>query len=236
MSESETTPHPEEKHRSGRSNWLRAAILGVDDGLVSTSSLMVGVLAAQVDYPILITTGIASLFAGAFSMAAGEYVSVSSQRDAEKADIAIERRALKDNPEGELAELAEIYEQRGLEPELAREVAQKLQDHDAVKAHARDELGITEEKHPNPWQAAFASSLSFALGAAIPIAAAVVGKATGGGMLIVVVTLACLAISGAIGAVIGGGSKVRAALRVFIGGGVAMAVTAFVGHIAGVTL
>lgn len=226
------SPHPEEKHKSQRSNWLRASILGVDDGIVSTSSIMVGVLAAQADYAIILTTGIASLVAGALSMAVGEYVSVSSQRDSELADIAIERRALQNNPEGELAELANIYESRGLDKELALTVARQLQSRDAVEAHARDELGISTRMRAHPIQAASASALSFAIGSSIPIVATILSKDSGATILIIA-SLVALAIAGAIGASIGGGNKLVAGLRVFIGGGVAMAVTAFIGHLIG---
>lgn len=229
------SPHPEEKHKSHNANWLRASILGVDDGLVSTSSIMAGVMAAQADYKIILMTGIASLFAGAFSMAAGEYVSVSSQRDSEKADIEIERRALKNNPEGELAELAEIYRERGLDAKLAMQVAKQLHEHDALDAHARDELGINSRMEANPWQAAGASALSFAIGSFVPIIATVLLRDFGAWPM-VIVTLIFLAVFGAVGAIIGGGSKLRAGMRVFIGGGIAMAVTALVGSIVGVTL
>jgi len=234
-----TSPHPEEVHRSHRSNWLRAGVLGVNDGIVSTSSIMLGLTAAQADYRIILTTGIASLVAGAFSMAAGEYVSVASQKDAQQADIEIERRAQKNNPEGELTELAEIYESRGLEPALAREVAVQLQKKDAVDAHARDELGITVHMKASPVQAAVTSALAFALGSIIPIATAVFANAymqQGSTVLIVVISLLALGISGMIGAFIGGGNKIIAALRVFIGGGVAMAVTYLIGHLVGAAL
>lgn len=229
------TPHPEEKHKSQRGNWLRASILGVNDGIVSTSSIMLGVLAAQADERIILATGIASLVAGAFSMAAGEYVSVSSQRDSERADIEIERRALKHNPEGELQELAEIYEERGLSKKLALEVATKLHDNDALDAHARDELGINSRMRAHPFQAAGASALAFAIGAAVPIIAALVGTSADG-TIIVVVSLVALAVSGSVGAVIGGGNKVIAALRVLAGGGIAMIVTFAIGHLVGVSL
>ncbi len=229
------SPHPEEKHKSQRANWLRAAILGVDDGIVSTSSIMLGVLAAHADVNIVVTTGFASLVAGAFSMAAGEYVSVSSQRDAERADIAIERRALRNNPEEELNELAEIYEDRGLSKKLAREVAEQLHKKDAVEAHARDELGINSRMRAHPFQAAFTSAAAFAIGSIIPLAATLALGLNGSGVMIVV-SLAFLAVSGFVGAFIGGGSKMVAALRVLVGGGVAMAVTSLVGHLLGVSL
>lgn len=225
-------PHPHEKHKSQRANWLRASILGANDGIVSTSSIMVGVLAANANYSIILTTGIASLVAGAFSMAAGEYVSVSSQRDSERADIEIERRALKNNPTGELNELAGIYESRGLEKDLAMTVALKLHDHNAVEAHARDELGISVRMQAHPWQAAIASAISFSVGSAIPIIASIATRSNNP-VPMVIASLVFLAISGTIGAVIGGGNKWAAALRVLFGGGLAMAFTALVGHFVG---
>jgi len=234
-----SSPHPEEVHRSGRSNWLRAGVLGVNDGIVSTSSIMLGLTAANADYKIILTTGIASLVAGAFSMAAGEYVSVASQKDAQSADIEIEKRALKNNPEGELAELAEIYESRGLKPELAREVAVQLHNNDAVEAHARDELGITLHMKANPLQASVTSALAFALGSLVPILAAVFANTyanSSDAAIIVVVSLLALAVSGMVGAFIGGGNRFIAALRVLVGGGIAMAVTYLIGHLVGINL
>lgn len=234
-----SSPHPEEKHRSNRSNWLRAAVLGADDGIVSTSSIMLGLTAAHADYKIILTTGIASLVAGAFSMAAGEYVSVASQKDAQHADIEIEKRALKNNPEGELSELASIYESRGLDPKLAKEVAIQLQNNDAVEAHARDELGITTHMIASPVQASVTSALAFALGSMVPILAAVIANtymSGKGATLIVIFSLIALAVSGMIGALIGGGNRFVAALRVFVGGGVAMAVTYLIGHLVGASL
>ncbi len=236
MQPSLPSPHPTEHHRSQRSNWLRAAVLGVDDGLVSTSSLMIGVLAAHASYSTILTTGIAGLVAGALSMAAGEYVSVSSQRDAERTDIDIERRALQNNPKGELAELAAIYQQRGLSKDLSLEVARQLQARDAVGAHARDELGITVATHPNPLQAAIASAIAFAGGSFVPILATLLSKTGENAFVIVVATLIALAISGAIGASIGGGNRFVAGCRVLLGGGIAMAVTALIGHLIGTTL
>ncbi|MBC7565184.1 VIT family protein [Candidatus Saccharibacteria bacterium] len=238
MTES-TSPHPEEAHRSNRSNWLRAGVLGVNDGLVSTSSIMLGLAAANADYKIILTTGIASLFAGAFSMAAGEYVSVASQKDAQRADIEIEKRALINDPEGELAELAGIYEARGLKPALAMQVAVELHKTDAVEAHARDELGITSHAKANPLQASTTSALAFAIGSSVPILAAIYANTLLGGdniLFIVIVSLVALAISGMVGAFIGGGSRLIAALRVFIGGGIAMAVTYLIGHLVGINL
>lgn len=230
------SPHPNEEHRSHRAGWLRAAVLGVNDGIVSTSSLMLGVLTASTSSKAIITAGIAGLFAGALSMAVGEYVSVSSQRDSERADIDIERRSIEQNPEAELAELAEIYVRRGLEPSLAAKVAQQLHAHDAVRAHARDELGIDHDALANPAQAAIASAASFSVGAFIPIAAALLPMGDEGGRMIVLSSLIALAVSGGIGAYIGGGHKIWAALRVLAGGGAAMAITAFVGHLIGAHL
>ncbi|MGF7228528.1 MAG: VIT1/CCC1 transporter family protein [Candidatus Saccharibacteria bacterium] len=229
-------PHPEEAHKSHRAAWLRAAVLGVDDGIVSTSSLMLGVLAAASSHSAILTAGVAGLAAGALSMAVGEYVSVSSQRDSEKADIAIEERSLKNNPREELAELAAIYEGRGLDADLAQKVAVQLHAHDAVAAHARDELGIDHEALANPVQAALASAVAFSIGAVVPIVAAVATHGHASAWAIVIASLAALGISGAIGAFIGGGHKVMAAARVFFGGGAAMAITALIGHLVGKSL
>jgi len=231
-----TDPHPGEIHRSQRSNWLRAAVLGVNDGIVSTSSIMLGLTAANADSKIILLTGIASLVAGACSMAAGEYVSVASQKDAQRADIDIERRALKNNPEGELQELAEIYEDRGLDPALARQVAVQLHDKSALEAHARDELGFDHRMEARPAQAAAASASAFALGSLVPILTAVIIGGNNSALIIVIVSLVTLAVSGTVGALIGGGNKLFAALRVLIGGGAAMAITYLIGHLVGVTL
>ncbi len=230
MSEYES-PHAE-KHKSHRAAWLRAAVLGVNDGVVSTSSLMLGVLAASASDKTILTAGIAGLTAGALSMAVGEYVSVSSQRDSEKADIAIEKRSIKDNPDAELAELAWIYEQRGLDSGLAKQVARQLHDHDAVGSHARDELGIDHEALANPGQAATASAIAFSLGALVPILGAVLSP-SGSGLMIVISSVIALAVSGAVGAYIGGGHRLVAALRVLLGGSAAMALTALIGHFVG---
>lgn len=232
------SPHPEEQHKSQRANWLRAAVLGVNDGIVSTSSLMLGVLAAATSTKTILTAGIAGLVAGATSMAVGEYVSVSSQRDSERADIAIERRSLAANPTEELAELTSIYVKRGLDVPLAKQVAKQLHAHDAVAAHARDELGIDHENLAKPLQASTASALSFSLGAVLPIIAAVLFQSTksASAAAIVAISLIGLAISGGIGAYIGGGSKVKAALRVLVGGGIAMVITAAIGHIIGAVI
>ena len=169
-------------------------------------------------------------------MAVGEYVSVSSQRDSERADIEIERRSIETNPEAELEELKEIYVQRGLDADLAAKVARQLHDHDAVRAHARDELGIDHDALSNPMQAAIASAATFSLGALVPILAALIPMESGRGLVIVIFSLVALAISGSIGAYIGGGHKVRAALRVLVGGGIAMAITALIGNLIGAHL
>jgi VIT1/CCC1 family predicted Fe2+/Mn2+ transporter len=227
------SPHPEDEHRSHRSNWLRAGVLGANDGIVSTASLMLGVSAAHASNHAILTAGVAGLTAGALSMAVGEYVSVSSQKDSEHADIAIERRSLQANPEAELEELAHIYVHRGLDPKLADQVAQQLHAHDAEAAHLRDELGIDQTTMANPLQASLASAVSFSVGAIVPILAAIILPDRQSGLGIVIFSLVALAISGGIGAYIGGGHRLRAASRVFIGGGAAMAITAFIGHLIG---
>lgn len=229
------SPH-HELHTSHRANWLRAAVLGANDGIVSTSSLMLGVLAATQNHTAILTAGIAGLMAGALSMAAGEYVSVSSQRDAELSDIAIEKRSIAKNPEKELAELAWIYQQRGLSERLAMQVAKQLHAHDPVLAHARDELGIDESSLASPTQAAIASFAAFAIGAFVPIIAAILVSQELGGIVITTASLFALFISGGIGAYLGGGSKIKASLRVLIGGGLAMAITYAIGHIVGVAV
>lgn len=228
-----TSPHPNEIHKSHRANWLRASVLGVNDGIVSVASLMLGVLAANSSSSTIITAGFAGLSAGALSMAVGEYVSVSSQRDSERADADIERRSLAANPKQELAELAHIYEHRGLDPVLANEVALQLHAHDAEAAHLRDELGIDKNSFAKPLQAAVASAGSFTVGAIVPILAALIFTHKNGVYGIVILSLLTLAISGVISAIIGGGHKLRAALRVFLGGGVAMLITALIGHVVG---
>jgi VIT1/CCC1 family predicted Fe2+/Mn2+ transporter len=230
------SPHPHETHKSHRANWLRAGVLGVNDGIVSVSSLMLGVLAASASNSAIITAGIAGLTAGALSMAVGEYVSVSSQRDSERADLAIERRSLEANPDEELEELAHIYVHRGLDPKLARQVAEQLHAHDAEAAHLRDELGIDKDNFVSPLQASVASALSFSLGAAVPIVAALIFPHHLGAVGIVAFSLVALAVSGAAGAYLGGGHRLRAAFRVFVGGAAAMAITAFIGHLVGTTL
>jgi VIT1/CCC1 family predicted Fe2+/Mn2+ transporter len=227
------SPHPNEIHKSQRTGWLRAAVLGVNDGIVSTASLMLGVSSASTGKTAALTAGIAGLAAGALSMAVGEYVSVSSQRDSERADIAIEKRSLAANPKAELSELAHIYEDRGLDSALARQVAEQLHANDAVAAHARDELGIDHDDLPRPGQAATTSAIAFSLGSAVPILATALTTASDNKMSIVVASLLALAVSGAIGAYLGGGRKRWAAIRVLVGGSLAMAITALIGHLIG---
>ena len=197
---------------------------------------MLGVLTASSSRSAILTAGIAGLAAGALSMAVGEYVSVSSQRDSEKADLAAEERSLAENPKEELNELTAIYERRGLDKRLARQVARQLHEHSALDAHARDEIGIDQATLANPLQASLASAVAFSVGALVPILAAVVSKGHADGLILVIASLTALAISGAIGAFIGGGHRLRAASRVFIGGGAAMAITAFIGHLIGQSL
>lgn len=223
-----------EAHRSGRAGWLRAAVLGADDGLVSTAALVVGVAATQASSGEVLVAGLAGLVAGAASMAAGEYVSVSSQRDAERADIAQETAELAERPESELAELTDIYVGRGLDRALAQQVARQLTAADALGAHTRDELGLTEVTLARPLQAALTSAAAFALGAAVPIAAILAASAHSvRSVAVVVVTLAALGVLGALGGRAGGAPQARAALRVVLGGAVAMAVSALVGSLIG---
>jgi vacuolar iron transporter family protein len=222
-----------ERHLSHRSNWLRAAVLGANDGILSTASLVLGVAASGASRTAIVTAGIAGLVAGAGSMAAGEYVSVSSQRDTEEADIQMEQRELRADPEGELRELAGIYERRGLPPVLAGEVAQALTRHGALEAHARDELGLAEKRMARPLQAAWASALSFATGAALPLVVAAIAPASLRVSAAVIVTLVALALLGDLGAKLGGAPRRPAAIRVVTWGAVAMAITAGIGAVVG---
>jgi VIT1/CCC1 family predicted Fe2+/Mn2+ transporter len=225
-----------EAHRSGRAGWLRAAVLGADDGIVSTASLMIGVAAASASKQAILVAGVAGLVAGSMSMAAGEYVSVSAQRDLEQADIELERRHLAEDPRAELNELAMIYVERGLEKELAMKVAHQLSDHDRLASHLRDELGIEARSRARPLQAAWISATSFAFFAAIPIAALLIASPYRRIPAIAVSSLASLAALGAFGGQLGGAPPGRAALRVIIGGGLAMAVTAVIGRLLGVSI
>lgn len=229
-------PH-KERHLSHRAGWLRATVLGANDGIISTAALILGVAAADSGRDAVLTAGIAGLTAGALSMGLGEYVSVSSQRDSELADIAKERWELTHVPERELAELTSIYTAKGLSPELAHEVAVELTAHDALGTHLVEELGITESSQARPLQAAASSVLSFAVGAALPLlAAAVVPADAAVGIRIavtVVVTLLALVVLGVAGAVLGGAHPGRPTARVVVGGAAAMAATMVIGALFG---
>jgi vacuolar iron transporter family protein len=225
-----------ELHRGERIGWLRAAVLGANDGLISTSSLVVGVAAAEPSRTAILLAAVAGLTAGALSMAAGEYVSVSSQSDTERADLARERRELATSPEAERAELAGIYVQRGLSQDLADQVAGQLMARDALGAHARDELGIHELTRARPIQAAVASAASFAVGAAPPTILAALLPAANLTPGVVSVTLALLLVLGGAAAHLGGAPIARGALRVAFWGAVAMACTAAIGRVFGATV
>ncbi len=223
-----------EVHRLHRIGWLRAAVLGANDGIVSTASLIIGVAAAGASQDSILLAGVAGLVAGAMSMAAGEYVSVSSQADTERADLELEIRSLEHDFEYETVELAQIYEDRGLEPKLAREVAEQLMEHDALGAHARDEIGISVHTNAKPVQAAWSSAGAFVVGAAFPL---VIAWAVPGSRLMMVVavsSLVFLATLGALAARTGGASIVVGTIRVTFWGALAMAVTFAVGRLFGV--
>jgi VIT1/CCC1 family predicted Fe2+/Mn2+ transporter len=239
MSEESATPGPPhgEPHRGGglgtRLNWLRAAVLGANDGVVSTAGLVVGVAGASGSRATLLAAGLAGLLAGSLSMAAGEYVSVSTQRDSERAALAKERRELATTPEAELDELAGLYEEKGLSPELAREVAVQLTRHDALAAHAETELGIDPEELTNPWQAAAASFASFTVGALLPLLAIVLPPASIRLVVTVAAVLAALVLCGWTSARLGGAHPRPAVVRNAAGGAVAMAITFLAGHLLG---
>jgi VIT1/CCC1 family predicted Fe2+/Mn2+ transporter len=224
-----------EVHRGENAAWLRAAVLGADDGVVSTASLVIGVAAASASKEAALVAGIAGLVAGALSMAAGEYVSVSSQRDAEQADVAREKHELATDPSGELKELAAIYRKRGLEPDLAMRVAERLSANDRLGSHLRDELGLDESRLARPIQAAAISAASFASLASVPILAVVFAPESLRILVVAVVCLGSLGALGALGGYLGGAPMARASLRVMLGGGAAMAVTALIGHVLRVT-
>jgi VIT1/CCC1 family predicted Fe2+/Mn2+ transporter len=226
----------EEMHLSGRAGWLRAAVLGSDDAIVSTASLMIGVAASSASQGAILVAGVAGLVAGAMSMAVGEYVSVSSQRDAEQADIKREKGELLAQPKAELQELAMIYVKRGIEKDLALKVAEQLSAHDRLGAHMRDELGIDQTSLARPMQAAWISAASFASFAVIPIVALVVAPASLRIPVIAALSLVSLAALGAFGGHLGGAPLGRASLRVTLGGALAMAVTAVIGRILGVSV
>ncbi|AXK70839.1 VIT family protein [Lysobacter sp. TY2-98] len=227
--------HPE-FHRSHRAGWLRAAVLGANDGIVSVSGLVVGVAASGASASTVLASGIAGVVAGAMSMAAGEYVSVQSQADTESADLAKERRELAEAPESELRELAMIWERRGLDATLARQVAEQLTAHDALASHARDELGITDTLRARPLQAALASGAAFISGAVLPILATLLAPPARVEAVTIAVTLLALTLSGALAAWAGGASMLRGALRVVGWGAAAMIAASLVGRVAGVAL
>jgi Uncharacterized membrane protein len=222
-----------ERHKTGRIGWLRAAVLGANDGIVSTASLIIGVAAAGGSSRNILVAGLAGLVAGAMSMAAGEYVSVYSQADTESAEIEREKRELEVDDEGERMELAGIYVSRGLEPRLARQVADQLMAHDALAAHARDELGITEVMTARPLQAAGFSAVSFSLGAAMPLMANILAPGTWVIATVALSSLIFLAVLGAIAARAGGAGIVKGAIRVLFWGAMAMLATDLVGRLFG---
>lgn len=228
-------PHPE-THKVQHIGLLRAAVLGANDGILSTASLVLGVVASGAETPTILLTGVAGLVAGAMSMAAGEYVSVSSQTDTEQADLAIERRELANDPEYELAELAGIYRQRGLDAELAQQVAVQLTAHDALAAHARDELGLTDEMQARPVQAALSSALTFSVGAFLPLLMVLLFPAQ---LLLYVIpasALFFLMLLGGLAAYAGGASVAKGAYRVAFWGALAMGLTTAVGTLFGVAV
>ena len=220
-----------ELHRTDRVGWLRASVLGANDGIVSVAGLVVGVAASGATPSTILLTGVAGLVAGAMSMAAGEYVSVQSQADAEAAALALEKSELRDMPDGELAELTQIYVGRGLEPALARQVAEQLTARDALTAHMRDELGITEELRARPVQAALASAAAFTVGALLPIATTVLAPAGKVAMVTTAATLVGLLLSGGLAARVGGAPVLRGAWRVGFWGAMAMGAAALVGRL-----
>jgi VIT1/CCC1 family predicted Fe2+/Mn2+ transporter len=228
--------HRSEQHRSQRAGWLRAAVLGANDGLLSTASLVLGVAAADVSRSVLWLSGLASMAAGAFSMAAGEYTSVSSQRDAEVADLRAEAAELQAYPEAEVRELTDIYRRRGLSPGLARRVADELHRTDALGAHARDELGLDPNALAAPLQAALVSFTSFGLGALVPVLTIALLPSAARMVVTAAVTLVALAVLGATAARLGGAPTRRAAVRLLVLGALAMAVTSAIGRLVGVTV
>jgi VIT1/CCC1 family predicted Fe2+/Mn2+ transporter len=226
-------PRHRERHRTGRIGWLRAAVLGANDGILSTASLLLGVAAAHGTQSSVVVAGIAGLVAGAMSMAAGEYVSVHSQADTEAADLVRERAELKADDSGERKELTAIYVGRGLDTELAKQVAEQLMEHDALGAHARDELGITTTRKARPLQAALASAASFAIGAAMPLVVAIAAPEARLIVTVAASSLLFLAVLGALAARVGGAGTLTGAVRVTFWGALAMGVTAGVGALFG---
>ena len=222
-----------ESHRASRAGWLRAAVLGANDGIISTASLILGMASAAADTHAVLLAGLAGWIAGAMSMAAGEYVSVSSQSDTEHADLARERRELAEDPESEANELAQIYVTRGLSAELAQQVAEQLMAHDALSAHARDELGISELTAARPVQAALTSAATFSVGAAAPLLLVLAAPDSRLVPVVAVGSILCLALLGVAGAKTGGAKAFKPALRVVLWGALAMALTAGIGSLAG---
>ncbi len=225
-----------ESHRSDRIGWLRATVLGANDGILSVASLVVGVATASPDRASILLAGVAGLTAGAMSMAAGEYVSVSSQADTENADRRREEEELRSDPDGELRELTQIYVGRGLNESLAHQVAVQLTAHDAITAHLRDELGITEQLAARPLQAAFASAVSFAVGAALPLSVAMLSPATWIVTAVATAAVVSLACLGGVSASVGGASVTKAAARLSFWGVIAMAATSLIGWLFGVSV
>ncbi len=226
----------DERHRSAHIGWLRAAVLGANDGLISTASLVIGVASSGSGRAAILIAGVAGVVAGAMSMAAGEYVSVSSQADVEGADLARERGELATQPELELAELTGIYIQRGLSPDVAKQVAEQLTAKDALGAHARDELGLSEITAARPLQAALASAGSFAVGAALPVLIVAFAPSASLTQLVIVSTLVLLGLLGGVAAKVGGAAVGRGALRVAFWGAIAMAASAMVGKLFGTSV
>jgi VIT1/CCC1 family predicted Fe2+/Mn2+ transporter len=225
-----------ERHRTGKAGWLRAAVLGANDGILSTASLVLGVAAAHGSHSGVLIAGVAGLVAGTMSMAAGEYVSVHSQADTEQADLKLERKELRTDDKGEHQELAAIYVGRGLDPALAKQVADQLMAHDALGAHVRDELGISETLRARPIQAALASATSFSIGAAMPLFVTAIVPQASVIVFVAATTMVCLAGLGALAARTGGASVATGAIRVAFWGALAMAVTAGVGALFGAIL
>lgn len=220
-----------ENHYGTRSNWLRAAVLGANDGILSTASIIIGVAAASTTRESIVLAGLAGLVAGALSMAAGEYVSVSSQSDIENADLEREKNELANSPEDELQELAAIYQKRGLEKEMAQNVAIQLMKHNALEAHARDELGINEITQPRPLQAAFSSGASFTIGGLLPFLVAIFGSLPKMEILQYIFAIVFLVFLGAMAAKAGGSNVKKAILRITFWGTVAMGLTSLIGHV-----
>jgi vacuolar iron transporter family protein len=234
--QNDAAPHPSEPHLgslANKLNWLRAGVLGADDGIVSVAGIVVGVAAASAARGPIFTAGIAGLAAGALSMAVGEYVSVSTQRDSERAMLDKERRELIAQPGAELDELVALYKAKGLSPQTAQRVAEELTAHDAFAAHAEAELGIDPQELTNPWQAALSSAVSFTMGALLPLLAILLPPPSARIPVTVVAVLIALAITGSSSALLGGANPRRAALRVTAGGAVAMAITFAIGHLIG---